>query len=555
MSENIEQHPVPKTEMQEKVQKEIALGAIRSAIVKTSDDEEDMLMLPLFLGKIGEQHGIIYKTAVAFTAWRNADKAENAGRNKDVSQDRTAAALEVTYKNLVEEHFPDIPEEELFPMLINYINFIYKYTDRLLLGDDNEEIRDLDTINTIKGKVIDGEQKYLPIFAAVPPSDDKKLGVRARMRRNLRRAQGEGDTFNIILNNSMIFMRVEIPTPPDLIRLINSIGIKLQQYGERYAITSIHLERGGIAQILVDFVLDRLKYHSVKDVDDHYELKRYILANDINPIVQALLCITSPKGVSYRTYCLANKCKHNEVKIIDPTSMILEVDGAMPEDRRKVMYEVVNEGRRLSREELTKWKPVYTGPDGKPLDNTVDMGEAGKLIIDIPYLDDYFATFNRMTTRINPELRQLAMDYPNFKEYQVKRKEWLAGMRGSEFVQWFSATQVDPIPGEESEGYRIERSEDPVEFEEGLLDIFSVDPDLYIQALKKVLQLIPRMTYTYIGIRNDQCPSCNQTAEGIETEYLKGFTPIDPIMNFFDRTRMMIGMWTTEASFTEENLS
>lgn len=536
------------TPLQQEIKKETAFNALKNSLLG-KDNADEALAMPFFIGTMTEQHNKCYHTGVAYIAYRDA----KAAAEKNPKETRDVNALKVAYENLVADHFPGVPTEELIPMLINYMRFLYSGTDRLLLRDGNIEIARRDGyINTIPSKKKD--EPFITPISPVETRDDKTLSVRDRMRRNLRRSQGAADSFNIILLNSLIFMRIKIPTPTDLIRLINDITTQLRNYGERFNVTAVHLERAGIAQVLVNFILDRLTYHSVKDVVDHYELKRYILANDINILAQGLLCVTAPKGVSYRMYCLADKCNYSELEVVDPTAMLLHIEEAMPADRREVLFQVVNEGRKLSREELKKYAPVYVDENGQPLDTTVDMGEAGKLNIGVPPLDTYFSCFNRMAERINPELRELAIQYPNLQEFKAKRAEYLSSIRGSEYIQWFISTETPPPANAEGEGEIIERFEDPQGFDDGLIDIFSDDEELFVEALQKVITLIPRLTYSYVGIMSDVCPSCKEKHED-SPAHLTGFTPIDPILNFFERTRTMNGIRAAQVSTIEDSLS
>lgn len=540
-----------KSELEQGMKKEAAIGKLRDAIIKQNDDF-DPTILPLFIGAVGEVHRNIYKVAIAHTAMNRAiNNAEKAGPDDKEAQ-RDAKALQLTFADLREQHFKDMPDEELLPMLVNYVSFIYKYTDRILLRDDNKSVimRD-DLCNTVAGR----DDTRISTITPVTPKNDKTLSPKDRMRRALRGGRGEPDTFNIILLNSLILLRVQIPSAPDLIRLINSIAIRLQQYGEQFNVPILNLERAGIAEILVDFILDRLTYHSVKDVADHYELKRYILANDINPMVQGLLCTTAPKGVSFRMYCVADKCAHSAVQVIDPTTMILNVEEDMSEERRGLLYEIVNKGRKLSREELAANRPVYKDPEGKDIDTTIPIEGIGRMNIEIPYLIDYFETYASIRDRINPDLRAIAVDFPSLKQFKEKQAEYMSGIRGSEYIQWIGSIEYDPKAGEEGEIDIISRDEGARSFEEGLLENFADDENLYVSTLQKLITTIPRMSYTFIGIANDVCPVCKKKNDAIDHTMLQGFTPIDPITNFFDRTRMMIGMREEVSTTIVENLS
>lgn len=523
-------------------------AALRDMVIGKGT-EQDIGILPMFLGTAEDVHKTIYKTAIAYMAWRSAEEEALKGTGK-----RDANALKLNFETLADENFKGIEIDELIPMLINYTRFLYMYTDRHLLRSDNVSLLERDGwVNTIAAK---GDQR-LGLIQSVKPKPDSKLDVRSRMRRNFRAAISAPDSFTIVLLNSLIVLRVKIPTPTDLIRLINDISTKLRQYGERYNVTSIHLERAGISQMLVNFILDRLTYHSVKDVADHYELKRYIKVNDLEHIAMALLTISAPKGVSYRMYCLAGKCKHSEVMVIDPASMVLTLEETMPAERRAVLFEITSGARKLSREELAKYAPVYLDENGEPLDLTCDLGETGsRIILGVPSLEEYFQCYETMAEKINPELRELAMQFPNQEIFKVKRREYLSGLRGHEYMHWFRTYEELPLPGsEDTEIVAIHREEDPEGFSNGLMDIFNDDEQVYFTALEKVITLAPRMTYTFVGIMNNVCPKCKAAKEDIDVARLSGFTPVDPIMHFFDHTRMTIGIRTETASTIEETLS
>lgn len=537
-----EENQKPVSEMAQGIAHEAVIKTLRTAIIGDAEDAD--VALPLFLGTEQGPHNIIYQTARAYMGFEEA-----VSRGKE----REAEVLKTQFEQLREEHFPGIDDEELSAMLQNYFNFFFRTFDRAMVRTNTRDLcGPKNWTNSTPGR---GETR-MGFINAMKPSVDAKMSMRDRMRRNFLQAYDQPDSFNMMLLNSMIFLKVNIPTPMDLIRLINDIQTKLRQYGERFQVSSLHLERAGISELIVDFVLDRAKYWSVKDIEDPRELKPYIRTSDINHIAQMLLAISSPRGVNYRIYCLANQCKYSAVKVIDPANMVLTVEEDMPEEHRKLKVELMTTQRKLSREELEAIVPVYRDKDGKVIDLDIPLSNGtGKLVLGVPYLDEYFGAFARMAERINPELRQLAVDFPNPKIYADKRKEFMSTLRMGEYIQWISKYVVFPPAGTEGEDEVMERNEDPQGFEEGLIDIFSKDEELFGRALEKVLSIPPRLTYTFIGIMEDECPSCKKKAEGVDSIEVHGFTPIDPIMNFFDHRRMMIGLQASRASFVEDSLS
>lgn len=527
--------------MQE-LKRESATLALTNALVGPA--EEDSVGQPIFLGTLKEEHQVIYKTGSVVMAMRRA---------KDEGMEREFNVLTNNYRELREEHFPDVDVDMLTNMLVNYMRFYFNTLDRGLMRDIAHDA--IDGRKVTNSIAIKGDRR-VGLISSVTPSVKADSDVRERMRRTFLRATGAPDNFNVILANSLIFLRVKVPTPLELVRLINDIVTTLHLYGERFNQTTIHLERAGICKIMMDFLLDRVTYHSVKGIDDPAELKRHILSNDINHIAQALLAIGSPKGVTYRMSCLANKCGWTDNQVVDPTAMLLYVEEDQPESRRDLLFRLVNEGLKLSPEDLKKNPPVYKNKEGEPLNTSVEFADGtGRLVIQVPTVAEYFMSYDHMAARINPDLRDLAGKFPNGKVYEEKKREYYAQMRGHEYLQWFHSYEMDPPPGEEGEKEIIYRSEDPKAFDEGLLDIFNKDENLYLEALQKVIGIAPRMTYTFVGICNDECPKCKTKAENPVTEHLKNFTPIDPVMNFFAHTRMTIGLRTAQQSLQEELLS
>lgn len=537
MSENI-----PQTEIQEGVNKEAAIIALTNALVGPAPETDPSL--PLFLGTLKEEHEAIYLTAVAFLGWQDALADD---------REREAETLKNRYQELRDEHFAGVEEVLLGNMLRNYFRFYFNGLDRGLIRNATHDLtQNVKAVNTIPMK----NGNRLGLISRITPSVKSDMSVRERMRRSYLRASGSPDSYNVILANSLIFLRVKIPTPLDLVRLIHDIVSKLRMYGERYNQSSIHLERAGISQHIVDFLLERVSYHSVLGVNDPMDLKNLILANDINHMAQSLLSVSSPKGVTYRMTCLASKCGWSQNSVVNPDDMLIYLEEDQPEERRELLFKMVNERLKLSPEDLAKHPAVYKDKDGNVLDTRVEFKDgSGALIIDVPYISEYFMAYDMMAARINPQLRELAVKFANPKVFEEKKREYLAQLRGHEYLQWFRAQEMYAEGNGEGAKEIIHRDEDPKEFDEGLMDLFNSDDQLYFDALQKVITVAPRMTYTFVGIMDDVCPSCKKKAEGILSDKLPSFTPVDPILNFFAHTQMTISLRTSQQSLQEESLS
>lgn len=131
----------------------------------------------------------------------------------------------------------------------------------------------------------------------------------------------------------------------------------------------------------------------------------------------------------------------------------------------------------------------------------------------------------------------------------------MSALRMGDYLQWFRTYETDPVPGSGDPVVAFHRDEDPAGFDEAMIDIFNADGELYSRALSHLIKVIPRMTYTFIGIRDDICPSCKKRVGENIQELNRGITPLDPIVNFFDHTRMMIGTRASIQITQEDSLS
>ena len=522
---------------------------LREAIMQGKEANK-AYSLPLFLGSLTSQHEAILSTATVYAQLKQVEDDINSGKSNIAESVRNS--LRVKFDELQEQHFPGVDQDELGAMLISYFQFYQRGLDRVLSREDNQEFIDPTAlVNTIPHR-----ESRIGIINPIKPQVKAKDSVRDRMRRSKLKLANEPDTFSVMLVNSRIFLKMKVPTPLDMVLLINKITLELKGYGERYRVSSMHLERALITRILVSFMLERATYWSVADILDAEELFNIIKFEDVGIIATTLLANAAPKGVSYTVSCLADKCDYNETNLIDPANLVVYDDIRLPQVYKDQISEILNTGKKFTIDELKASDVPYSDFEGNLIDTVVkhDNG-AGELHIKSPYLSDYFTCFDNMAEQINPELRELAVQFPNQKVYATKRAEVMGSIRMAEYLQWFDKAVTLPEPGEEGDPEVIHRHEDPKGFDQGLLDMFNSDDTLLRDALDRVIKSVPKMTYVYIGIPDDHCPKCKTKANDVVKEINGGFTPIDPILNFFDHTRMLIAMRRDLVTLQEEILS
>lgn len=524
-------------------------GGYRSPILNSEDTPLGEYTTPIFLGSLDSQHKAIFETAVVFAELRQM-RQDNAAERGVSSQ--MLNSLEVKYDELREKHFPGIDEKELGITLANYFNFIQR-GERTLRRDENRDLLDAGRFSN----VFDRPAGPAGVIEKTTVKTVKDKGIRDRMRRSVLKAMGACDSITVTLPNSRIVLRIPVPTPWEMASLFNKISTALNynQFGGRIRVSSLHLERAMITRTIVMWVLERANYWSVKDILEAEELLEVIQREDADLIATAILTSAAPKGLSYRLHCLADKCNYVEDKLIDPANLVVFDDIRYPQVYMDQVLEMLNTGKKFTKQELKETRVPYVDVNGEVLDDKiVAVGGEIEFKIGSPYLSDYFTCFDHAANLLNKEIRDLATQFPNAKEFAEKRKELMSSMRMIDYLQYFESMtlKADPLNEEEKDEV-ISRSENPGEFNQGLIDIFNNDEVLYGEALTKVLTIVPRMSYSFVGIADDTCPKCKEKHP--HTEIRNGFTPIDPILNFFDQARMLIMVRRDMGVYQEEVLS
>lgn len=507
----------------------------------------DGYALPMFVSVMREQHQIVLSAAQLHTAITELTSNKNAGKG---STETILASMTAQYEELRVKHFDGVPDEKLAQLLTNYIHFYSRGLDRVGHRDDQQDLlRTEHFTNTIPYNDI-----RKGICEPLKAGTSKNLGMKDRMRRSFNNAGDDPTSFSMILMDSRIFLKMSNPTPLDLVLLIQTIADKLQGYGKRQRVTSLQLERALIVRCIMEFVIGRLTYWSVSDILDTRELLTVIKESDAKAIAATLLASSAPKGVNYYMTCLADKCNFSETRLIDAAHLTVYDDDRYPKEYHEQISKILSTGHKYTVEELMASDVPYIDVDGSVIDQTLSIRN-GRVVLKLksPYLSDYFTCYDNAAARINPTLRQLAVQYPTPQKFKEAKAAFMGSIRSIDYLQWVDEMIVYPDDGTEGDPEVYKRSENPAEFDEGVLDCLGSDDRLAAIFLEKVIQVVPRMTYTFVGIPWDQCPKCKENATMRSSH--KGFTPIDPVLAFFDHTQMLITLRQELGHLQEEVLS
>ena len=161
---------------------------LREAIIQGKEANQ-AYSLPLFLGSLTSQHEAILTTATVYAQLKQVDDDINSG-NGNISES-VRNSLRVKFEELQEKHFPEVDQDELGVMLINYFQFYQRGLDRVLAREDNQEFIDPSVLmNTFPFR-----NERIGIINPIKPQVKAKDSVRDRMRRSKLKLANEPDTF------------------------------------------------------------------------------------------------------------------------------------------------------------------------------------------------------------------------------------------------------------------------------------------------------------------------------------------------------------------------
>ncbi|QDJ97231.1 hypothetical protein D6_0071 [Aeromonas phage D6] len=503
--------------------------------------------IPIFTGGLKEQHRVILEAAQLFYAIRELEsEMEKNGRTDQT----TLNSLRVRYTEHTEEHFQGVSEKQLAEMLVNYFTFYRRTLDRIQMRDDVTAERQ----HKPNANVVTTQRGPIGIINSIKPGKLGNLSMKDRMRKNFAKSSGSVDGFSIMLMNSRVFLKIKLPTPMDLLLLMNKIANKLSGFGKRVRASSLELERALIVREVVEFVIEMATYWSVSDILDARELLNVIKESDANHLAVAILAASAPKGLNYRMSCLAHKCNFSDDVLIDAANMVHFDNERYPAKYMEQVQMILNTGHKFSIQELHDSDVPFIDTDGTEIETRFTMND-GSVSIELkePYLADYFECFDNAAARINPQLRQLAVQFSEPERYKREYQSYMGSIRTNNYTQWVDKIIFHVAAGEEGEDEVMSRGDNPKEFDEGLIDCLGSQEELAGILLERVIKVIPRLSYTSVGILSTECPQCKQTTDEEVTKVHGGYTPIDPFLTFFDHTQMLIEL-RRELAITQEEL-
>lgn len=355
-----------------------------------------------------------------------------------------------------------------------------------------------------------------------------------RMRIQSIGAREEEYQFDVLLRNSFVFFTIRRPSRLKLGELIQEVHRTVKGYVRSTNNPTINLSYLAAVRAVWNYITSLIVTCSVKDITDFKQLEDLILINDVDALAVGLSKASMNRGHNVQLHCLEQGCGWVGVGLGDPAKLLQKRDNLITKEEAAVYANIMNGRVKLSTQqvrELQRNSKYIT-------DNRVyNESRSYYLEIEPPTLRVGFDALDQVADSINPRIQRLRAESTQ-KEFESNLEELLINVTPMEYIHWVARTAT---PGETAEDDDIiERyGNDQDAFNQGLMSVLEDDSYLANKLANKVRLQSPFMSRTYCAVGYFECPDCKKNSKEHD-EIGLGYTPINPLMNFFTLTQLKL---------------
>ncbi|AUR80937.1 hypothetical protein FDJ25_gp091 [Vibrio phage Aphrodite1] len=488
---------------------------------KLPEGEDPSLNILLGTGKDN-----FYNILTLSMAWAQYQAAVSEGR---------ASKAEITrhkknYTDLAEKHYPDMTEEEIEEMMSHFLSFHRNLVELPYFRHKSMRERPWENLSEIAdGKV---EADVVPRY---PGIKNEAMALSERMQRSSQRKSRTPNGYDVLFRDSFIQVRLEPSSIIELGRLIDRINKEIHGYVREYNGNSMTLIRAAIYRVFWNYISEKIVSHSVSDVDDPRDLSRYIKLSDIRALFIELMTELAEDGLPVQLYCNQDQCDWTGYVKADPALLLWHDKSVLSGDQAAALGNLKNFTTKFKAEEVLELQKQFQFLSN---DDIMFHEDTHKLRLEQPSLSEYFLAYDTFMEYIEPSIRELRTSTLDDKTFDEKLGVLIDTVRGLEYLHWASELTIFPEPGADEEPEVFTRSENPVEFFNGLLPIINNSDDATTKLIRWCVENGPEMSSVVTGMSNATCPKCGKDTNGGHTSH--GITPFDPFMGFFILTRQTI---------------
>ena len=366
---------------------------------------------------------------------------------------------------------------------------------------------------------------------------NKKFSFSEMIRRDYRRTNKEPENFDSFLPNSFAHLRIARPDVLELGRVIKNIAGTVKGFVRSVQANNLTISRLAGYRVVFDFLMNKTLNTNIKDLNDFGELANVILLTDFKQLLVELTASAHWEGVDFNFTCLADKCTYMETRQVDLKETIYLDMSLMTDEQAAALSNMMNMTAKLTIDEA---KALQDKSDFKIDDRIVSEDGRTYLKTKCPTMNTSFECFDFIRSKLDPEVASLRNSNLDNNAFEAQLAALMARMGFCEYIHWVDSIHFVPEAGSDEEERVYSRSENPLEFNQGLYEILTTSEALCSGLLKHVNKYAEKMSFTVVGVPNYTCPKCKKASSDKETNVHHDnlITPYDPFMHFFTRSQL-----------------
>lgn len=492
-----------------------------------SKDEEKAVMSEGYLTYfLGNTKAVIEEANEIISNWVEYSSAELDYQDGEI-QASGFNAIKNKWDEYSAKKFPGMDQSEI----LDYCRKLYSFNNELLdtVKVRSKVVHEKGITNVSdRGGVITGD------VVGKKPRRNNAPDLVERMRVQSISAREEEYQFDVLLRNSFVFFTIRRPSRLKLGELIQEVHRTVKGYVRSTNNPTINLSYLAAVRAVWNYVTSLIVTCNVKDITDFKQLEDLILINDVDALVVGLSKASMNKGHNVQLHCLEKDCGWVGVGLADPAKLLQKRDNLITKEEAAIYANIMNGRVKLTTQQIRELQR-----NSQYIENNRVYNESRSYYLEIepPTLRVGFEALDQVADSINPRIQRLRAESTQ-EQFEVNLQDLLINISPMEYIHWVARTAT---PGETAEDDDIieRHGNNQTDFNQGLMSVLEDDSYLANKLANKVRLQSPFMSRTYCAVGYFECPECKKNSKEQDDIGL-GYTPINPLMNFFTLTQLKL---------------
>lgn len=492
-----------------------------------SKDEEKAVMSEGYLTYfLGNTKAVIEEANEIISNWVEYSSAELDYQDGEI-QASGFNAIKNKWDEYSAKKFPGMDQSEI----LDYCRKLYSFNNELLdtVKVRSKVVHEKGITNVSdRGGVITGD------VVGKKPRRNNAPDLVERMRVQSISAREEEYQFDVLLRNSFVFFTIRRPSRLKLGELIQEVHRTVKGYVRSTNNPTINLSYLAAVRAVWNYITSLIVTCNVKDITDFKQLEDLILINDVDALVVGLSKASMNKGHNVQLHCLEKGCGWVGVGLADPAKLLQKRDNLITKEEAAIYANIMNGRVKLTTQQIRELQR-----NSQYIENNRVYNESRSYYLEIepPTLRVGFEALDQVADSINPRIQRLRAESTQ-EQFEVNLQDLLINISPMEYIHWVARTAT---PGETAEDDDIieRHGNNQTDFNQGLMSVLEDDSYLANKLANKVRVQSPFMSRTYCAVGYFECPECKKNSKEQDDIGL-GYTPINPLMNFFTLTQLKL---------------